>query len=279
MTSPIEPTADYSLLPPVTVIIPCHDAGSVLAEAVESATGQTLPGCQVIVVDDGSRDRRTLATLEKVRLSGVTVIRQERAGPGAARNTAIAAAETPFILPLDGDDRLSSDAARIASTHLSADDDVGIVAGAMRLFGAIEEVRYCAFTGPDSMVDSTTIPISAFRKSDWATVGGYPTGIRRGEDWAFWMRILRLGRKVKIVDDIWYEYRIWDAQESSQQDPVASALGSNFVMLENRDLYVRNAEWLIDELAQTRLMLAQFRRTYASQERLRARVRRLVGRR
>lgn len=269
---------DLKGLPPVTVVVPCHDTGPVLREAIASALAQTHPHVEVIVVDDGSTDRATREVLAEVVGPRVRVIRQDNAGPGAARNTAIAAATTPFILPLDADDRLAPRAAELGARHLAADADVGMVAGSVRLFGAQDEVRPCGFTGIDSMVRSNTIPISTFRRADWEAVGGYPTEIHRGEDWAFWMRLLRLGRTVAIVDEVCYEYRIWSEQESALNDPVASALGSNFVMLENPDVYAAHLDWVIEQLAEQRLMLARFRKTYAWQERLRDVLRRRLRR-
>jgi glycosyltransferase involved in cell wall biosynthesis len=265
-------------LPAVTVVVPCYNSGPVLREAVDSALRQTHPHVEVIVVDDGSTDRTTRQVLDELGGARVRVIRQDNAGPGAARNTAISEARTPYILPLDADDRLAPRAAEIGARHLLGDPDVGMVAGAVRLFGAVDEVRPCAFTGIDSMIRSNSIPISTFRRDDWEAAGGYPTEIHRGEDWAFWMRLLRLGRTVFVVGEVCYEYRIWPQQESALNDPVASALGSNFVMLDNPDVYAAHVDWVMEQLAEQRLMLAHFRKTYARQERLRDVVRRRLRR-
>ena len=276
--SPMHEDIRAENLPAVTVVVPCHNSGPLLREAVLSARQQTHPNVEVVVVDDGSTDKNTLDVLAQIGGPGVHVMRQPNAGPGAARNAAISAATTPFILPLDADDRLAPRAAELGARHLSADPGVGMVAGAVRLFGEQDVVRPCAFTGIDSMIHGNTIPISTFRRADWAAVGGYPTEIHRGEDWAFWMRLLRLGRTVFIVDEVCYEYRIWSRQESALNDPVASAEGSNFVMLENREAYARHLDWVMEELAEQRLMLARFRKTYGRQERSRDAVRRWLRR-
>ena len=42
--------------PEISVVIPAYNAAKYVAEAVESALGQTLPPLEVIVVDDGSTD-------------------------------------------------------------------------------------------------------------------------------------------------------------------------------------------------------------------------------
>lgn len=266
-------------LPPVTVVVPCYNGGSFLREAVRSAREQTHPHVDVIVVDDGSTDKETLVVLAEIAGPGVRVIRQDNAGPGAARNTAIAAATSPYILPLDADDRLAPRAAEVGARHLAADPEVGIVAGAMRLIGAATGRKECAFAGIESMLRGTTIPnISMFRRQDWEGVGGYPESIRRGEDWAFWMRLLAMGRKVSVVPDDFYEYRVSGAQATARVDPVASAAGWNFVLDENRELFARYPEIVIDDLLEVRMLLARFRKTYGRQERARAWARRLLRR-
>lgn len=271
--------ADQSAdLPAVAVVIPCFNSGSFIREAVDSALAQSHPALEVVVVDDGSTDRGTLEALEKLP-ERVRLIVQKNAGPAAARNTAIASTDAPFVLPLDADDRLGTRAAELGAQHLSSDPEVGIVAGAMTLVGDAHGYQPCAYTGPESMLGQTTIPnISAFRRDDWAEVGGYPESIRRGEDWAFWMRILRLGRRVTVVPEVFYEYRISAAQSSSRVDPVASTAGSNLVLEENRDLYRQHPDVVIDELLAARAMLAQFRRTYGRQERMRDALRRRLCR-
>lgn len=86
----------------VSVIIPSYNCAPYLAEAIESALGQTLPPDEVIVVDDGSTD----GSLEIAQGYGppVHVTRQENAGVSAARNRAIEQATGDWLAFLDADD-------------------------------------------------------------------------------------------------------------------------------------------------------------------------------
>jgi glycosyltransferase involved in cell wall biosynthesis len=86
----------------VSAVIPTHNHGALVPEAVESALAQTWPKIEVIVVDDGSTDD-TLVRLARFG-SRITVLRQEHRGPAVARNAGIRASRGEWIAFLDSDD-------------------------------------------------------------------------------------------------------------------------------------------------------------------------------
>jgi glycosyltransferase involved in cell wall biosynthesis len=92
----------------VSVVIPCYNAERFLAEALESALGQTYRDIEVIVVDDGSTDN----SAEIIRSYGDRLKAQfgPNRGAGAARNVGTALARGEFIQYLDADDLLMPDA-------------------------------------------------------------------------------------------------------------------------------------------------------------------------
>lgn len=93
----------------VSVIIPAHNAGGFIADALTSALGQTAREIEIIVVDDGSSDN----TAEIVahfceRDARVILLRHTTSrGVSAARNTAIARSAGIWIAPLDADDEFA----------------------------------------------------------------------------------------------------------------------------------------------------------------------------
>lgn len=88
----------------VSVVVPAHNEGAVIAGEVESirrALDQTTFGpAEIIVVDDGSTD----ATAERARSAGATVISHPvNLGQGAAIRTGIRNAKGSYIALIDGD--------------------------------------------------------------------------------------------------------------------------------------------------------------------------------
>src|SRR5262245_42788481 len=92
------------LLEPIhfSVVIPTYNRLEFLISAIESVERQTYKSFEIIVVDDGSTDD-TLAHLSALG-DRVTLLRQMRKGPGAARNMGARHASGAYVAFLDSDD-------------------------------------------------------------------------------------------------------------------------------------------------------------------------------
>ncbi len=105
--------------PLVSIVIPNYNREDLVAQAIDSALAQTHPRCEVIVVDDGSKDR-TQDVIAKYA-GKIVAIRQENMGLAGARNTGIRAASGEFVGFLDSDDlwepRLVEEALKLFDAH------------------------------------------------------------------------------------------------------------------------------------------------------------------
>ena len=117
-----------STRPRVTVVIPCFNDGAFVPEAVSSV--QESEPVDVIVVDDGSDDGSTHTVLADLAASGAArVIYQQNAGVSAARMTGVEAARTPYIFPLDADDRIEPGCLTPLADLLDSDPSLAIAYG------------------------------------------------------------------------------------------------------------------------------------------------------
>src|SRR5690242_17155890 len=87
----------------VSAIIPAHNCERFLADAIDSALGQTYAEVECVVVDDGSTDGT--ADVASAYGNRVRLIRQEQRGVSAARNRGAAEAKGNLLAFLDADDR------------------------------------------------------------------------------------------------------------------------------------------------------------------------------
>lgn len=92
-----------------TVLIPTYDRCELLPRAVSSVLAQTHRDFELLVVDDASPDatREVVAAVDDPRV--VYVRRSTNGGPGATRNTGLAAARGQWITLLDDDDEYLPD--------------------------------------------------------------------------------------------------------------------------------------------------------------------------
>jgi hypothetical protein len=120
----------------VSTIIPVYNRTGMVQKAVDSVLAQTYRPIEVILVDDGSTDGVTPASLDGLAAEEPEVIRvihQENAGPGLARETGRQVARGEFIQYLDSDDWLLPDKFKLQVEALRADVGCGIAYGVTRL--------------------------------------------------------------------------------------------------------------------------------------------------
>jgi glycosyltransferase involved in cell wall biosynthesis len=92
----------------VSVVIPTYNAGARLLQAVQSVAAQSYPRewIELIIVDDGSTDDSWERMAEFIARSPLHIryVRQDNAGPAAARNHGIRLARGEAVAFLDSDD-------------------------------------------------------------------------------------------------------------------------------------------------------------------------------
>jgi len=113
--------------PLVSILIPAYNSEEWIADSLESALAQTWPNKEIIVVDDGSRDR-TLAVARRYESKTLRVVTQPNQGAAAARNTAFSLSLGDYIQWLDADDLLSAEKIASQLTVLSQCANPRIVA-------------------------------------------------------------------------------------------------------------------------------------------------------
>lgn len=231
----------------VSVVVPCFNAGHFLVEAVESALAQQGADVEVIVVDDGSNDPATLEALAKVAaMDRVRCFFQANGGPAAARNRGIREASGEFILPLDADDRFDHRYAAMALDAFRSDPGLGIVYCRALKFGEEQGEWVLPDYGPEEMaVDNVIFCSAMFRRSDWVAVGGYNEALRRGmEDYDFWLRLLRLGRRVHQLPEPLFHYRILPASRTTRFMADDRAVVDTYARIfrDNLEWFARHAE-------------------------------------
>lgn len=92
----------------VTAVVPIYNAEKYLDECIESIVNQTYKNLEIILVNDGSKDKSPQICDKWARKDNrITVIHKSNEGAGASRNRGINAATGDYIFFVDSDDYIA----------------------------------------------------------------------------------------------------------------------------------------------------------------------------
>ena len=193
----------------VSIIIPTYNRAATIADAVESALAQSYRPIEVIVVDDGSDDDTAAA------LTGysdrIKLVRQDNAGPSAARNRGVAESSGEIIAFLDSDDIWLPDKIRKqvelmqeggpgmnccvcnAEIRGMAGEPAGTSFGLAGLASAVARGRW---VNPAEVLAGGFLlfnQVVAVRRSAFEAVGGFRPELRLLEDYELALRLAASG--------------------------------------------------------------------------------------
>lgn len=192
----------------ISAVIPAYNAGKHIERALLSVREQTYPVAEVIVVDDGSTDD-TSAVVAQFG-GNVVYVRQQNAGPAAARNRGIELASSPWLAFLDADDfwvpeKIATQVALIerhptlamVASDMTEVDETGRVLVESMLQKAGLREHFTVLAGapdPDALrllVHTNYVPTGTVlaRTELVRSLGGFPPSIRYGEDLVLWASI------------------------------------------------------------------------------------------
>lgn len=113
-----------SFNPLVSILIPAYNAEEWIGESIQSAISQTWPRTEIIVVDDGSKDR-TVEVANRFASGKVCVTSKQNEGAAATRNHALKLSQGDYVQWLDADDLLAADKIERQLACLGETGDMG----------------------------------------------------------------------------------------------------------------------------------------------------------
>ncbi len=189
----------------VSVVIPTLNAERFLKQSLESALSQAAVGCEVVVVDGGSRDA-TIAIAESfgelVRIVVEPGLRQ-----AAAVNRGVLEATAPLILVLSGDDILLPGALATLARELDEHPESDVVYGEADF---IDASGLLIGQYPGGPYDANRFETGCFvphaaavvRRVAFRAVGGLDESLEFAFDFDFWVRLSRRTVFRKIDDRV-----------------------------------------------------------------------------
>ncbi len=209
--------------PLVSVIIPVYNSEPYLKQCLENILGQTYSNLQIILVNDGSTDG-SLSVCRQVSDPRVEVYSKENGGASSARNFGLQYRKGEYVLFVDSDDALKSDAVEILvckaedtqadCVYFEADNDTEEEGIAVKKQGLMQAIEYPLSDG-NTLIDSLlehknyhAVPFLYFARSDLYDRGlSFEEGIMF-EDELFSFNLLRMCRKVVCLKEVLYYRKV-----------------------------------------------------------------------
>lgn len=200
--------------PLVSIVIPCYNYGSYVADAIESIISQTYQNWELVVVNDGSKDNTEAIVIPYTnRDKRIRYHFQSNKGLSAARNIGIKMTTGEYIQLLDADDFLADRKLSLQVESLQNAPDIDLIYGDAYLFkheiSALSRKSYTLYRSEITPVsgsgvallfhmaaDNMFLPGSPlYRRSMHDIIGPFKEDMYPMEDWHYWYRGLVKGMR------------------------------------------------------------------------------------
>ena len=188
----------------ISVVITLYNKEKHIRNTLKGVLGQSFQDFEIVVVDDGSTDN-SVSEVQRFKDPRIRIISQTNAGVSAARNRGILESKGEFIALLDGDDEWKPDylATQYALAEKYPECDVFATDYEFRSNdGKISPTRIkrLHFDSEDGVLTNYFEIASHSHPPLWTSaimvsknalelIGGFPYGIKSGEDLLTWARL------------------------------------------------------------------------------------------
>lgn len=197
----------------VSIVTPYYNTEEFFLETHRSIIAQSLQNWEWVIVDDGSTDVGSIHRLTLVAEGDqrIKVLRQQNAGPSAARNKGVDNSRGRYVCLLDSDDMIEPTYIEKCVWFLESNPEFAFCNSFSVVFGDQEYLWTQGFErNKDFLKANSGPPISVVRRDAYVAIGGFDESIRFGhEDWDFWLAMARAGNWGYTLPEYlqWYRKR------------------------------------------------------------------------
>ena len=196
--------------PPVSVVMPVHNAEPFLSECVESILGQTFEDFELVILENGSSDG-SMSTLQRYAAGDPRIRLLEHPEPlgiAGSSNLVVSHSAAPLVARMDADDVCRSDRLERQLEVMRAAPDV-VVVGTLA-DGIDSEGRKIRPRDRWRLIRCPEVPFAhgsaMIRRQAFDRVGGYREVTPLAQDVELFLRLAGCGRIV-VLPEALYSYR------------------------------------------------------------------------
>lgn len=248
----------------ISVVIPLYNKEQSIATTLQTVLNQTYQDFEIVIVNDGSTDH-SVEEVAKVTDPRIRLIHQSNAGVSAARNRGIEEARGEFVAFLDADDEWNPDYLKTQYKLTQKYPECSVFACNYEFKDAQEKVtptiiRKLPFKGEDGILSNYFEVANCSHPPLWTSavmvkknaiqsIGGFPIGIKSGEDLLTWAR-LAVNGKIAYAKQAYAVFNVegYSISEKpkripAKQDIVGQELKALLKVYPSKELRLYNALW------------------------------------
>lgn len=202
-------------LPGISILLPVHNGGAYLAEAIESVLAQTFRSFELLVIDDCSTDGSAQLVQSYVDDRIILITLDKQAGICKALNCALDVARGKYLARMDADDICHVERLQKQVDYLESHPLVGICGTWVKRFGENQVSQL--YKGPTgykkirafTFFDNPLVHSSVMLRGDLVRDNDirYREDFAGAEDYELWTRLLEI-TEAENIPEVLLEYRV-----------------------------------------------------------------------
>ena len=185
--------------PEISVIVPFYNDLNYIEQTVNSILNQTYPYFELLIIDDGSKDKKSLEKLEEVKKldNRIKIFHKENEGLAATRDygAAKSSKSTKYLMFIDSDDLLESTYLECGYWTLETNKDASWVYSDSIGFDNLSYTWNKWFDSDKMKKINDLVSAAMIRKKDFFEVNGYGLKEKKvNEDWNLWLKLIAKGK-------------------------------------------------------------------------------------
>ena len=233
----------------ISVVIPLYNKEKSIASTLRTVLNQTFSDYEIVIVNDGSTDG-SVEEIEKVQDDRIRLVHQPNAGVSAARNRGIEEAKGDLIAFLDADDEWKPEYLATQYHLFQKYPECSVFACNYEFRDVSGKVtptliHKLPFAGEDGILSNyfevascSHPPICSIsvmvKKQVMQAIGGFPLGIKSGEDLLTWARLAVNGMiaySKRPLAVFIFDERIFNADQKQRMPESVDVVGNELFKL------------------------------------------------
>ena len=237
----------------ISVIVPVYNAEKYLHRCIDSILAQTFTDFELLLVDDGAKDRSgEICDEYAAKDSRVSVFHKENGGVSSARNLGLDKAQGEWIIFIDSDDWIADGMFKSMYEKATSEKADLVYCDLRMLFNDHAEVLHIAKYDTDR-----TKMLDNFIKSTFGTAVGmlakknlyesneirYPIEVKFCEDFYVAIRLMLYSEKICYIPTTYYYYNRQNEASASHSFSHRDSDGVQWVFMDTIDLFQREGKY------------------------------------